>query len=98
MVGEFATRSEAFRNLWAAHDVRPHQYGIKHFRHPVVGLVDVAFDSMPLPASEDQGLTMTCYSAEPGSPSDDALKMLASWTVSSPVGPGEDLSADERAR
>jgi transcriptional regulator with XRE-family HTH domain len=98
MVGEFATRSEAFRTLWAAHDVQLHQYGTKHFRHPVVGLMDVDFDSMPLPASEDQGLTLTCYSAEPGSPSEDALKMLASWTASSPVSPDEDLSADERAR
>jgi transcriptional regulator with XRE-family HTH domain len=98
MVGEFATRSEAFRSLWAAHDVRLHQYGTKHFQHPVVGLVDVAFDSMPLPASEDHGLTMTCYSAEPGSPSDDALKMLASWAASIPVSPGENLSAGEHAR
>jgi transcriptional regulator with XRE-family HTH domain len=98
MVGEFATRSEAFRNLWAAHDVRLHQYGTKHFRHPVVGLVDVAFDSMPLPASEDQGLTMTCYSAEPGSPSDDALKVLASWSASTPGSPSESLGAGEQAR
>jgi transcriptional regulator with XRE-family HTH domain len=98
MVGEFATRSEAFRNLWAAHDVRLHQYGTKHFRHPVVGLVDVAFDSMPLPASEDQGLTMTCYSAEPGSPSDDALKVLASWSASTPGSPSGSLGAGEQAR
>jgi transcriptional regulator with XRE-family HTH domain len=98
LVGEFATRSEAFRNLWAAHDVRLHQYGTKHFRHPVVGLVDVAFDSMPLPASEDQGLTMTCYSAEPGSPSDDALKVLASWSATTPGSPSESLGAGEQAR
>jgi transcriptional regulator with XRE-family HTH domain len=98
MVGEFATRSEGFRNLWAAHDVRLHQYGTKHFRHPVVGLVDVAFDSMPLPASEDQGLTMTCYSAEPGSPSDDALKVLASWSASTPGSRSGSLGAGEQAR
>jgi hypothetical protein len=98
MVGEFATRSEAFRTLWAAHDVQLHQYGTKHFRHPVVGLIDVDFDSMPLPASEDQGLTLTCYSAEPGSPSDDALKMLASWTASIAPSPGEDRSTGEHAR
>jgi hypothetical protein len=36
---------------------------------------------MPLPTTEDWGLTMTCYSAEPGSPSEDALKLLASWTA-----------------
>lgn len=78
--------------------MRLHQYGTKHFRHPVVGLIDIEFDSMPLPASEDHGLTMTCYSAEAGSPSDDALKVLASWAASTPVRPGEDLSTGERAR
>jgi hypothetical protein len=55
-------------------------------------------DSMPLPASEDQGLTMTCYSAEPGSPSDDALKVLASWSASTPGSPSESLGAGEQAR
>jgi transcriptional regulator with XRE-family HTH domain len=81
LVGELATRSEQFRGWWAAHDVRLHQSGTKHFRHPAVGLLDVDFDSMPLPATEDQDLTMTCYTAEPGSPSDDALKVLASWAA-----------------
>ena len=95
LVGEFATRSEEFRIGWAAHDVRLHQNGTKHFRHPVVGLLDVAFDSMPLPASEDQGLTMTCYTAEPGSPSDDAMKVLASWAATTSPSQG---SGDDQAR
>jgi len=92
MVGEFATRSEQFRSGWAAHDVRLHQYGTKHFQHPVVGLIEVAFDSMPLPASEDQGLTLTCYTAEPGSPSDDAMKVLASWAAT--TSPRPDAAGD----
>lgn len=54
-----------------------HQTGIKHFHHPVVGHVEVSFDSMELPA--DPGLTLTAYTTEPGSPSHDALAMLASW-------------------
>ena len=83
LVGELATRSEQFRSRWAEHDVRLHHTGTKHFRHPVVGLLDVAFDALPLPAREDQHLTMTCYTAEPGSPSDDALRLLASWAATS---------------
>lgn len=83
LVGELATRSEQFRTGWAAHDVRLHQTGTKHFRHPIVGRIDLAFDAMPLPTREDQGLTMTCYTAEPGSPSDDAIKVLASWAATS---------------
>jgi hypothetical protein len=41
---------------------------------------------------------MTCYSAEPGSPSDDALKVLASWSASTPGSPSESLGAGEQAR
>jgi len=95
LVGELATRSEQFRTGWAAHDVRLHQTGTKHFRHPVVGLVDVAFDSMPLPTREDWGLTMTCYSAEPGSPSEDALKLLASWAATAT--PREDIDTGQHS-
>jgi hypothetical protein len=29
----------------------------------------------------DQGLRLNAYSAEPGSPSQDALNLLASWTA-----------------
>jgi transcriptional regulator with XRE-family HTH domain len=77
LVGELATRSEFFRTAWAAHDVTLHQTGTKYFHHPVVGDVEVSFDSMELPA--DPGLTLTVYTTEPGSPSHDALAMLASW-------------------
>ncbi len=34
LVGELSTRSEAFRTLWAAHNVRTHGSGIKRFTHP----------------------------------------------------------------
>jgi transcriptional regulator with XRE-family HTH domain len=79
LVGELATRSDQFRVRWAAHDVRLHRSGIKHFQHPVVGRLDLTFDAMDLPA--DPGLTLTAYTAEPGSPSEDALRLLASWTA-----------------
>jgi hypothetical protein len=72
------------------------QAGTKHFRHPVAGLLDVAFDAMPLPAREDQHLTMTCNTAEPGSPSQDALKLPASWTAT--PSPGQATAAGEHAR
>lgn len=79
LVGELATRSEDFRTRWAAHNVRLHHTGVKHFRHPVVGHLELAFEAMPLPA--DPGLTLTAYSAEPGSPQHDALRLLASWAA-----------------
>jgi transcriptional regulator with XRE-family HTH domain len=79
LVGELATRSDEFRVRWAAHDVRLHRSGVKHFHHPVVGTVDLAFEAMDLPA--DPGLVLTAYTAEPGTPSQDALGLLASWAA-----------------
>jgi transcriptional regulator with XRE-family HTH domain len=79
LVGELATRSETFGTRWAAHNVRLHQTGVKHFHHPVVGDLSLAFEAMPLPA--DAGLTLTAYSAEPGSASQDALRLLATWAA-----------------
>ncbi|WP_433178640.1 helix-turn-helix transcriptional regulator [Actinoallomurus sp. CA-150999] len=80
LIGELATRSEDFRTLWAAHDVRLHHTGVKNFHHPVVGDLTLPFEAMPLPA--DPGLTLTAFSAEPGSPAQDALNLLASWAAS----------------
>lgn len=80
LVGELATRSDAFRTRWAAHNVRLHHSGVKHFRHPAVGDLVLAFDALSIPS--DPGLTLTAYTAEPGSASDDKLKLLASWSAS----------------
>jgi transcriptional regulator with XRE-family HTH domain len=79
LVGELSTRSELFRALWAAHDVHRHDTGLKRFRHPVVGELSLTFESMELVA--DPGLTMFVYTAEPGSKSEESLKLLASWTA-----------------
>lgn len=48
LVGELSTRSEKFRTLWAAHDVRLHQTGVKHFHHPAVG--ELSSPSRPCPS------------------------------------------------
>jgi transcriptional regulator with XRE-family HTH domain len=77
LVGELSTRSDEFRKRWAAHDVRLHQNGSKNFHHPVVGDLTLVFDEMELSAAT--GLTLSAYTAEPGTASEDALKLLASW-------------------
>ncbi|MCU1700838.1 MAG: Transcriptional regulator [Mycobacterium sp.] len=78
LVGELSTRSEDFRQLWAAHDVRLHR-GAKRFNHPAVGEFTLGYDDLYL--TDDSGLTMSVYTAEPDSASDDALKLLASWAA-----------------
>ncbi|MCO5996892.1 helix-turn-helix transcriptional regulator [Actinoallomurus rhizosphaericola] len=81
LIGELATRSEDFRTRWAAHNVRLHHTGVKNFHHPVVGDLTLPFEAMPLPA--DPGLTLTAFSAEPGTPAHDALSLLAAWAATS---------------
>ncbi len=78
LVGELSTRSETFRTLWAAHDVRQHRTGVKRFQHPLVGEMTLAYESMEITA--DQGLRLNAYVAEPGSPSAEAFNLLASWS------------------
>ncbi|NEN07710.1 helix-turn-helix domain-containing protein [Diaminobutyricibacter tongyongensis] len=79
LVGEVSVRSEEFRTRWAAHDVRRHYAGTKTFNHPVVGFLELTYQSLDL--EDDQGLGITIYPAVPGSPSDERLRLLASWAI-----------------
>ncbi|MCD2440819.1 helix-turn-helix transcriptional regulator [Agromyces sp. SYSU K20354] len=79
LVGELSTRSDAFRTLWASHDVKFHRTGAKTFNHPVVGPILLDFEAFELPA--DDGLTILAYSAEPGTAASDSLALLASWAA-----------------
>ncbi|MER5390913.1 helix-turn-helix transcriptional regulator [Saccharopolyspora sp. NPDC002686] len=79
LIGELCTRSEDFRTRWAAHDVRLHRTGVKGFRHPAVGELTLNFEAMQL--TTDTSLTLTAYTADPGSPSAESLQLLASWAA-----------------
>ena len=79
LVGELGSHSEAFRNRWAAHNVRFHNVGVKRFHHPVVGDLSLSLTRLDLRA--DPGLTIFTYAAEPGSRSEEALKLLGSWAA-----------------
>ncbi|WP_164204793.1 helix-turn-helix transcriptional regulator [[Micrococcus luteus] ATCC 49442] len=79
LVGELSTRSQEFRRLWSSHDVRHHGAGAKVFRHPVVGEMTIAYEGLEMAA--EPGLTLTIYTADPGSPSEEAMRLLASWAA-----------------
>lgn len=83
LVGELSTRSETFRQLWADHDVRTHGAGTKRFHHPVVGELTLVYEELAITA--EPGLTLLVYTAEPGSPSAEGLRLLASWAASHPT-------------
>ena len=79
LVGELATRSDAFRTHWAGHNVRFHATAVKHFHHPVVGELSLSFNRLDIAA--DHGLTLFTYAAEPGTRSEEALNLLGSWAA-----------------
>jgi transcriptional regulator with XRE-family HTH domain len=81
LIGELSTRSDEFRVRWAAHNVKFHRTGTKRFHHPVVGDLTLNFEALELAA--DPGQRLNIYTAEPGSPSHDALNLLASWMTTS---------------
>ncbi|WP_213282420.1 helix-turn-helix domain-containing protein [Cellulomonas hominis] len=79
LVGELSTRSPEFRTRWAAHEVRLHRTGRKDVRHPVVGDLHLDFEVLELPA--DPGLTLITFTTRAGSPDEDALRVLATWSA-----------------
>ena len=79
LVGELSTRSDVFRRLWADHNVRTHGAGTKRFHHPLVGELTLAYEELAITA--EPGLVLLVYTAEPGSPSAERLRLLASWTA-----------------
>lgn len=86
LVGELSTRSEVFRRLWAAHDVRSHGAGTKRFHHPIVGEITLAYEELAVTA--EPGNVLMMYTAEPGSPSAERLRLLASWGAANTVDTG----------
>ncbi|OZD13038.1 XRE family transcriptional regulator [Rhodococcus sp. 06-156-3C] len=93
LVGELSTQSELFRKHWASQDVRFHRSGRKRLRHPVVGQLDLDFEAMELPS--EPGLQLNIYTAAAGTPTADAIKMLASWAASQEILPSEQEPASE---
>jgi transcriptional regulator with XRE-family HTH domain len=83
LVGELSMRSDRFRTLWAQHDVRFHRTGVKLLHHPIVGDLELTYESFDLPA--DPGLSLSTYTAEPGSRTAEALTLLASWAATKPT-------------
>ncbi|MFG2173266.1 helix-turn-helix transcriptional regulator [Streptomyces niveus] len=79
LVGELSTRSDAFRTRWGAHDVRHHGTGFKRYHHAAVGELTLAYEGLEMTA--EPGLTLTIYTAEPASPSEEGLRLLASWAA-----------------
>ncbi|MFT4295133.1 MAG: helix-turn-helix transcriptional regulator [Micropruina sp.] len=84
LIGELVTRSGAFRTRWAAHNVRHHRTGVKRFRHPEVGELELTYEGLGFPTNPDW--LMFAYTAEPGSPTAERLSILGSLVATTSAG------------
>jgi transcriptional regulator with XRE-family HTH domain len=78
LIGELSMKSEAFRRLWARHDVREKTHGVKDIRHPIVGPLTLYYETLALRGEPDQ--VLVTYVPEPDSASETALRLLESVT------------------
>ncbi|MFD5319969.1 helix-turn-helix transcriptional regulator [Streptomyces sp. NPDC127098] len=96
LIGELSACSPQFRKDWAGHDVHAHRTGVKSFRHPEVGVVEVSFDVFEMPG--EAGLQIVTYSVDPGTESADKFALLASWAATRESGATGDRARAESAR
>jgi transcriptional regulator with XRE-family HTH domain len=90
LVGDLSVQDPDFRTWWAERRVSSASYGTKHYRHRTVG--DVTLDCDTWDSPDGSGQRLMVLTAEPGSPSDDALRILASWSADQserPAPPGQ---------
>ncbi|WP_216900628.1 helix-turn-helix domain-containing protein [Nocardia alni] len=94
LVGELSVRDKDFRTWWAEHRVDSSSFGTKSYRHPLVG--DLTLDCDTWSSPDGSGQRLMILSAEPGTASHDALRILTSWVASEPQGDPEAESEGSR--
>lgn len=73
LVDDLIEQSARFRQLWDRHDVKYEPAGLMLVNHPWVGELTLNYQQLTLPAT---GHVLAAYWAEPGSPSEDAMRRL----------------------
>lgn len=92
LVGELSMRSDEFRVRWAAHDVRQYGTGTQRFHHPLAGDLTLSYEALAVVS--DIGQTLIAYAAEPDSPSQRALRLLAKRNTRPDGVPADDRTTD----
>jgi transcriptional regulator with XRE-family HTH domain len=73
LIAEMRAASTLFRKLWETREVRSRSATRKRINHPVVGEIDVHCDVLLVP---DRDQKVVLYTAAPGTPSYEALRLL----------------------
>lgn len=74
LIADLKSGSAEFRRLWDSHDVDAAPMLVKTFQHPAVGRITLNCDALAV-LGTDQHLII--YTAAPGSPSEEALRLLS---------------------
>lgn len=93
LVGELSLKSELFRRHWARHEVHAKTHGTKVMIHPLVGEVELDYESFSVNGADGQMLIV--YHAQPGTASARALALLSSMV--SPRDGSRPLPPSDRA-
>ncbi|MDT7684789.1 MAG: hypothetical protein QOG57_5099 [Pseudonocardiales bacterium] len=94
LVGELSLRDADFRRWWADHDVYRRENGTKRYHHPLVGDLTLSYEAFNPTGDPDQ--TLGLHTAEAGSPSEHALRLLASWTAEATAAPRSEAAGRPR--
>jgi transcriptional regulator with XRE-family HTH domain len=78
LIGELSTRSDEFVERWARQNVRLHRTARKRLHNRVVGEIELTGNALELPGDD---LVLIAYTADPGSPAEDQLHLLAAWSA-----------------
>jgi transcriptional regulator with XRE-family HTH domain len=74
LISDLSSVSAHFRRLWERHEVKRRPHGLMLINHPQLGPMDLHYQQMVLP---DTGQLLVPYWADPGSPSEEKLRVLA---------------------
>ncbi|NHC16118.1 helix-turn-helix transcriptional regulator [Motilibacter deserti] len=95
LVGELTLQSPEFRRWWDDHRVHERTHGTKRMHHPQIGDITISYEALALPGDPDQ--TLFVYTTDPGSASQDNLRLLASWAAQQRKGSVRGLPASPAA-
>jgi hypothetical protein len=79
LVGEVTLRCPEFSGWWNDHQVLRRTHGTKRHNHPEFGELVFAYEVLQIPGDPDQSLCV--YNVEPGSRTEEAVRLLGSWTA-----------------
>ena len=79
LVRELSVHDREFREWWAARHVASQRFGTKTLRHPIAGEITLGWDSFSCAPDSEQQLIV--WTAEPDTPSHQALRFLAAWAA-----------------